>query len=1350
MTRTWTEPQQQAIATRGQALLIAAGAGSGKTSVLVERVIRHVVHDGVDVDQLLVVTFTEAAAAEMKERIGHAILNALGAPGSDRTQWARQLHLLDRALISTLHSFCLQVIRQAGVHSPAGPGFRVADEAETGMLRELTLDQLLEDEFARADPRFLEFASRYGGPYGDREVRDWILRLYHFARSQPHPTAWLDASLCDLETSGTSAKLAETHFAEPFFAFLRRPLSFAHQALRQALKYALEPDGPNSYEPVLRADLLRVEAAIGAVSQFDFTGLCLALSEDFGRMPADRNSDADLRKRVQDLRKLAKREVGRLTDGPAAASEAQLLAEIAQTAAPMATLRDLTVAFSERYETAKREQGVADFSDLEHLALAVLASPDGRSAEAVHWAARFTEVMVDEYQDTSPIQDAIISAVLQEERSNLFVVGDVKQSIYRFRMAEPQLFLQKYHLFAGGEAGQRIDLQENFRSRRGVVDAVNGLFTQVFTPSFGGLSYDERARMKAAAIYPDVELIRFGPSLAGPVEIVLIDRSARPVDAQGRSETPWDEVSGSEAEDVDADDEFAGDQERDVPAALEAEAPESGQDAEPPASASELSAIEQEALYIGRTLRALHAQNSSVFHPEVGDYRPFTWSDAAILFRANAGRMDTVARVLRQLGIPCASETDGGQYDGYEMRLAIALIDVIDNPHNDLPLATVLSSPLIGWSLTSLAEVRLCARAELHRAVLACARKQQQEQEPLLGVPSPQRGEGTPSADRPDMSLLARDFLMRLEHWRTIARQRSVSRTLTEVFADVGLFLYAKALPDGSVREANLRALIRQAQAYDDLFAEGIGGFARYLERHRAIGATAGAIGATERDVVRLMTIHKSKGLEFPVVFIAAMDKKLQPPARHSAIALHRQYGFGPVCVDPDSAQRFPTIASLALGDLERRETLAEEARILYVGMTRARERLFLVGSVRDLPRRVDAWFNAADDGPPRLRMESATAASGSTALPEAALLGAQSYLDWIMPAQERLADATVFSVSQIDPSQLLAPLQAGRPGGASISLEAASRLDPAALGDADFPRESDGLAELFMNNVEPPHAVPVKWSVTEVREALNLAQEGRLIGADPTSSDPEGGPAAASAPWLDHRRDQGEVRPRFFQPSQSQPLVGAARGTAFHRIMQRIRLTDDIADPQAVQRELASLTQSGNVPALACDAQMITDVANFFGSTLGQALLEAPLQVRREVPFTMALPVADGGLARTLFAMPHTFPTNGDHIIVQGTIDCLVRQPAGLLLIDYKTDRVTGARDLAERIEAYRSQLSLYAAAASRAGRLPVVAMYLYFVRMKRAVSLSLDEGATLENQEWRYEEDRSTATNTREDSHS
>lgn len=1339
MMRTWTGSQLQSIQARGSALLVAAGAGSGKTSVLVERVIRRVVQEGVDVDQLLVVTFTEAAAAEMKERIGHAILTAIGAPGSDRTQLARQLHLLDRALISTLHSFCLQVIRQAGVHSPAGPGFRVADEAETGILRELTLDQLLEAEFARGDPHFLAFVSQYGGPYGDREVRDWILRLYHFARSQPRPTAWLDAAICDLAASGASLSMAETHVAEPFFTSLRQSLALAHQALRQALRYALEPDGPNSYAGALRADLERVEAALTAVGQFDFAAFCQALAGDFDKLPADRKSDADLRKQVQDLRKVAKRALGRLTEGPAAASEAQLLAELAHTVAPMTTLRDLVLAFSERYDAAKRERGVADFSDLEHLALAVLMSPDGPTHDAVQWASRFAEVMVDEYQDTSPIQDAIITAVLRDEGRNLFIVGDVKQSIYRFRMAEPQLFLNKYHLFASGGAGQRIDLQENFRSRRGVVEAVNGVFAQVFTPQFGGLSYDERAQMKAAAVYPDVEVAGLGPCLAGPVEIVLIDRSARPLDGTGSPQPTWEEESGAESLDVEAQDDSDLGQDTDGPAAPEGEASEPGQGAEPPASASELSAIEQEALYIGRTLLSLQAQHASVFHPDVDEYQPFTWGDAAILFRANAGRMETVARVLRQLGIPCASETDGGQYDGYEMRLAVAIVDVIDNPHNDLPLATVLTSPLIGWALARVAEVRLCARADLHRAVVACA---QQPSRMQAGLPS-HGGASDMAADCPDLPQMAREFLATLGRWRTIARHHSVSRTLTEVFADVGLFLYARALPDGAIREANLRALIRQAEAYDDLFVDGIGGFARYLERHRAIGASAGAIGATERDVVRLMTIHKSKGLEFPVVFIAAMDKKLQPPARHSAIALHRQFGFGPVCIDPDSAQRFPTVASLALADLERRETLAEEARVLYVGMTRARERLYLVGSVRDLPRRVDAWCNAADDGRPRLRLESATATAGATTLPEAVLLGAQSYLDWIMPAQERLADPAVFSVSQVDPSQWLTPLTAALPGGDSISLEAASRLDLDALGHADVTCETDGFDELFLDDAVRPPAVPVKWSVTEVREALNAAEAFRSSEATLTNADPDGGPTAATAPWVERLRDQGDLRPRFFQPADAQALVGAARGTAFHRIMQGLQLTDDLADPQTVRRHIASLTETGRVPTAAADEQMIADVAAFFSSSLGRLMLQAPGQVRREVPFTMALPVAEGGLARTLLAVPEPAELaqiNGDQIIVQGTIDCLIRQPTGLILIDYKTDRITGANDLAERIATYRSQLSLYAAAASRAGQLPVLAMYLYFVTMKRAVSLPVDEGEALENQEWAHDQDRST----------
>ncbi len=1239
--RAWSREQEQAITARGGAVLVAAGAGSGKTSVLVERVKRLVLESSVDIDRVLIVTFTEAAAGEMRARIAGALREALTARPLD-AHLARQLHLLDRAAISTLHSFCLQVIRSAALELPVDPGFRIADDEEAGMLRFGVLDRLLEESLQSGDESFLALADRYGGSFSDARLGRVIQGLYDFMRSQPQPEDWLKAAVARSEEDARRT-LATASFAMELFESLEHALRFAMDLTNEAMVICEREEGLAAYGKTLQSDADLIEAALQRVLQRDYEGFRRAVRKPFARLAQAPDAAEWCKDRVKELRGQVKQAVSDIAERLASRSETDLLADLSETADALRILAELVTGFAKAYQEAKRLRGCVDFADLEHLAHRVLANEQGgQSPLAVQLAQRFEAILIDEYQDTSPIQDAILSLVARVNPSNEFQVGDVKQSIYRFRMAEPNLFLRKYDLYAHGQGGRRIDLQDNYRSREGIVDAVNFLFGQLFAPVLGGIVYDERTRMRAGASYPPLD---GGLSLAGAVELHLIDNTVS---------DPPDTATG-------ASDEDSG---------LDEATPPSDDDA-----VESLSAIELEARVIGQRLLDLHRSQVLVWQPDPGAYQPIRWRDMVVLLRSKAGRVEPMLRVFRQLGIPVYGESDSGYYTGLEMRLALALLDIVDNPLQDVALASVLRSPICGFRTSELAVLRGYSKDSMYQAVRRCAG---QDHAALSD-------EAAALADR------ANSFCDRLQGWRTFARSHSVKDSVTHLLMDSGLHDFVTALPGGGVRLANLRALQRQAAAYDELYEGGFSGFAAFLRDHQMREGDAGSarsLGENE-DVVRVMTIHKSKGLEFPVVCIADLGKQFRLRDGELPIRFHRTLGLGADMVDLQRKERWSTAAVMAIDAAEQRERLAEEARILYVAFTRAREKLILVGSMRKLQAAWSGWIDHAD------------AHAEHRSLQTSVLLRAKRYLDWIGPTVYRFSTegSPLFSVLLWGEAfDRRTPELAAADRGA-VDWRAVSELRAAAIGSlytadkAERQALADTVTERVWLGESREVDVPAKMSVTEWK---NNWLDARL---EDDRRDTETNVLTASRVSVE--------RPQFIQRDRA--LTGTERGTLFHVAMQYVSLAQNLAEESVVTRELAVLAKRGYLPKQHIGAVSPGEIAAFFQSPLGQLMLQSPERVRREVSFTMALPVSrltDGRSDRSDDA-------DCDRVLVQGTADCLIVNEDGIILLDYKTDHVYG--DCMESAKRYELQVELYREAIERAYGRPVLAVYLYFSSVRQ-----------------------------------
>jgi len=1272
----WTPEQLQAISSDGSDILVAAAAGSGKTATLVERVIRRLTDATapMDVDQLLVVTFTDAAAAEMRERIAGALQKAQVA-NPDDARLQRQLALLGRASISTLHSFCLGLLRQYFYRLGLDPAVQVMNEHEALLLRQEVLDELFARRF-EAEPAgdFLGLIDRYGGGRDDEGLKLLVLSVFDYAQSLPWPGQWLQGAAGRFDVPGAATIESQSQWWEPIRRQIGLELEQAAGALHHAVRLAARPGGPAAYGDTLWRELALIQTAGGEdASWADLSAAVQAIV--FDKLPAVRKGTADeiLQEQVRKLRDQAKKIVKDLQDGYFGRQPSEWLDDLRTVAPHMRTLVELVQEFDSAFRAAKAGEGAVDFTDLERFALQLLLDAEAPAGEfrpsdvARELRGRYSEILVDEYQDINGVQDAILTLVARDGTDgapNRFMVGDVKQSIYRFRHANPTLFLEKYQSFLGSASegdgrseaaataevpagvgltsGRRIVLGANFRSRSGVVDAVNFLFRQILTPTVGELAYDRDAELVYRASYPDAE---DGPA----VELHLMERALE----EGAE-------SGAEAE------------------AAEAETPAGTIDSEVQAL-QELDALTREARLVAHRIRSLVDAATPVWDAKAGEYRRMRYRDIVILLRATTGRANKLVEELTLADIPAYAQLSTGYFAATEVETMLALLQLLDNPRQDVPLAAVLHSPIVGLSGADMAKVRLAAAGGgYYDALLAASRPDSAD--PLLAV------------------TLAR-FVRSLQAWRTAIRRRPLSEVLWEIYRETGFLSYAAGMPGGAQRHANLLSLYDRARQFDQFARQGLFRFLRFIERLRAGDAdlgTAPALGEGE-DVVRVMSIHKSKGLEFPVVIIADMGKKLGAQDQQGDLLLQRRVGFGPLLIDPELRVKYPTLASHAAREAIRLEALAEEMRVLYVALTRARERLILVGSCRDLPAQAERWALAAE------------AAGGP--LTDAALASATSYLDWIGPAVYRHAAGAPLWAIAGRPDPLVIPdrsqwavqvwdLQALKSLLQTPADAAAETVQPdwdriLALQPLERDTESDAPAELARRfGWRYPHAALAqrfaKLTVTELKGHFD--------------------PDAPELPAGEHpHRAVGrlERRPKFLQETRK-TLSPSELGTLTHLVLQHLDLSGAL-DPVGIAAQVAAMAERDLIAPAQAEALDLEAMAAFFASPLGASIRQAPEKVRREVSFTLGVPAAE--------VYPDLDPAlaEGETVVVQGMIDLLLQTDDGYVLVDYKTDK----RDPQEAAAQYRGQVALYRRAVESILGRPVVRAYLHFLTAGESVEV-------------------------------
>lgn len=1218
--------QEKAIHLTGTDMLVSAAAGSGKTFTLVERIVSSIREGRCNIDELLVVTFTNAAASEMRERVEKKLMEASRSDKKLRQQLIR----LPNASISTLHSFCQSLIRQNFTELDMDPKFRLGGEQEIGLIKQSVIEDLFEEKYAEGDKEFLSFVRQYGSDRDDSDLHEMILSMYNFSRSQPQPEVWLD-NLSQSFDIKQGALLKDTAWFEEASSDVARVLESTVDKAEYLTRRSLET-GCDAYEEALKNDKERAEKLITLLKQGDWDAVGRGMRESFMRFKPLRNGDKAAQDEIKNGREEYKKAYKKTAEKYFFASEQEMLDDL-RAVKPLAdVLCGLTKAFSKEFRKAKKKKGMLDFNDLEHYALQLLMEKDPETGwftgnvtdTAKDLQQKYKEVMVDEYQDTNGVQEAILQCI--QNGKNSFVVGDVKQSIYRFRLADPMLFLDKQISYINKtKDGQALFLKENYRSRPEVLGAINYLFSQFMVKPEMELDYDADAALYAKADYGNPPANSFD---GAPAEMLLVDME-------------------------DRDDE----------------------------EGEELGGLELEAHIIAKRLIELKENDTQVFDKDKKQYRSICWRDMAVLMRSVHGKAQTIVEVLRNYGVPAYAAADAGYFEEIEVRLMLSLLSVIDNAQQDIPLAAVLHSPIGEMTAEELAEMRAeTPEGGLYSAF--CASK-------------------NPKAVR---------FREKLAVWRRISRRVGVPELLHILYLETGYYDYVGAQPGGMLRQANLRMLSDRAADYEKTSFRGLFRFLQFIrqmQKRKTDLSSARTLGENE-DVVRIMSVHMSKGLEFPVAVIADIGKGFNLTDTNKSLLMHRKLGLGPSCTQTEGhvKWRFPTVARHAVAARLIRECKAEEMRILYVALTRAREKLILTGSVAKLSKKVLKWIRA-------LQYQK-------TAFPGYSVLEANSWLDWIAPAvmRDKECGKPLCDISDCVAVARGFPYDAGALGEFKMKVE----IFPASAEEEEEPDEEEReLVKKIRDRLPLPETeegkekkavldwvypfatdTPSKFTVTEVKDrvqALRLNEIEEKIPELPIA-------------FQEQAEEPDFPVPEFMKsPSDTADTSkGASYGTLMHRVLER--LTDLSAlGKDEIEKAVDALAASGVLTEEERAAVNISSIEAFFNSSIGQRVRNAKM-VYREQPFSMLVDASLFGYEKKGGAE--------DRVFLQGVMDLFFEEDDGeIVLVDYKTDRNTTPKKICER---YAVQLALYSEAIERSTGKHVKECYIFRLSDGDVVKVATD----------------------------
>lgn len=1213
MGMCWTKEQQEVIRLRNRNLLVSAAAGSGKTAVLVERILNMIMdpEQPVDIDRLLIMTFTRAAAGEMKERISRALEDALYEnPENEHLQ--KQMTRIHTAQITTIDGFCAYVIRNYFHVIDLDPGYRVADEGELKLLREDVLKELTEECYKEKDPAFINFVECYAPGKTDDNLKDLIIGLYQAAMSHPDPEEWLSNCL-EIYHITTEEELYDSKWMEKLWQAVDEELCGAEELIRQARQICQLPGGPYLYEEALISDQVGVAAVRKALDNQNYEEIRNLLTgfsyqRLSGKKP-EASVDEAKKEQVKNLRDELKGSLKNLGTRYFQNSIEEILKAIQYGKESMETLAKLTLEFKKRFTAKKREKNILDFTDMEHLALAILVKDGEPSDVARELGERYEEVLVDEYQDSNLVQEMITYCVSGESigRKNIFMVGDVKQSIYRFRLARPDLFMNKLETYTLEESKeQRIDLHKNFRSRYQVLDSVNYLFRQIMQPDLGGVGYDDRA-----ALYPGADFPEGGNKDFYTTEVMLIEKD------------------GEEAEEL--------------------------------MEGSSQKVRELEALAVAHRIRQIVGKEQ-IYDRKEEAYRPIGYNDIVVLLRSASGWAESFSQVFSAQGIPSYAASKTGYFSATEIVTILNFLKICDNPYQDIPLCGVLRSSIVDCSVEDLAIIRSrYTEGKLFESILSC-------------ITDSDQGLEEKKIEK-QLQKKLQDFCQLLEELRDMAVYTPVHKLICIALERTGYGDYARALPDGAQRNANLAMLVEKAMDYEKTSYRGLFNFIRYIEHLQKYEVDYGEVNLADagEGAVQIMTIHKSKGLEFPVVFAAGMGKAFNFQDLNARLLIHPELGLGADAILPEKRIIASTLHKQIIRRELQKESLGEELRILYVALTRAKEKLFITGCAGQMEKLMHVLYRFRDSGreflPIDVRMKGKTC--WSYILPALAQHPAMDALfeeyGIISHCDTPLYHTdTPFVIRKITAEDLTREEVMHQVQG-QIEEDVLRSWDQEQVFDTSIREELKNRFE-YKYPFEYLKELPVKVSVSELKKRSY-------------PDDYEKEETAYFEP------DMVPLIPRFRMKAEEE-YTGAARGTAYHRFMECVMYHKTDSKEQ-LQEQLQLLVQQGKMTAEEVECVKVKDVLRFLNSPLGKRMKMAAQEGRlyREQPFVISRPAE---------VLDKAWTGKTESVLIQGIIDAYFEEGEELVLVDYKTDHIRPGEET-RLVDLYKVQLEDYADALER-----------------------------------------------------
>ena len=1241
MERKWTPAQKSAIDTRDCNVLVSAAAGSGKTAVLVERIISMITDPdkNIDIDRLVVVTFTKAAAAQMKDKIRKALDSMLDENPGD-VNLLRQITLLNNAQITTIDSFCLWIIRNHFPEVNLDPGFRIMDEGEKKLIENDVLEDVLEEFYAEADEEFFNLVDAFCMGRDDSGLVSIIDKIYRFSRSNPWIDEWFDECMLvyDDETYDNPA-------IKELYDSIKNALLDYRDKYNRLVHICSEPAGPAAYTGALQSDLLGINEMINSQDFGELGRKARTFSFEALSRKKDAGADPALKEYVKGQRKLFKDYIGRLNDKIFLKDDEGIFADMQGAGIQIRTLLKVSKVYAKRVSEVKREKGIIDFNDMEHLALSILVKKeDGKlvyTETADKLANRFEEILIDEYQDSNQLQEVILNAVsktrLSGENNNIYMVGDVKQSIYKFRLACPELFIEKYDTYSETGDNVRIELQKNFRSRENVLECANDVFSHIMNKNFSGIGYDESVRLNAGFPYPEYSGNNYGDDANKSTDVILIS---------------------SENEE-------------------------------------EATTRELEADRLAKLIEGIVSSGINVYDSDENIYRPAEYRDIVILTRSVTGWADTFADALMDRGIPAYTDSSTGYFSVREIQVILSMLTIVDNPVQEISLAAAMMSYFGGFTAAELGMVRKLGREHADKNT------HNNLYEHLKAVAVLGGADNIQETDVKQLSGKCALFLAKLTEYRDKSSVEQLYDLCWEMIYDSGYYDYVGTMPAGAQRQANLNVLLERAAGYGKSSYSGLFNFLRYIERLKKFDEdfAEGAASLDNENLVRIMSIHKSKGLEFPIVILAGAHKSINFMDATAPVLVDQNLGIAVDYVDLERRTKTPTIIKGAMARRIVRESIAEEERLLYVAMTRAREKLIITGVVKDADKTLDKY-----------RAKSEELATDGT-LSYADSENIKNYLDMIMPVclmdSDKLKGSFKVMVDAVEDSEADADET-----GNSFETGNVTDIDAVKAGEALDGNNEAGYPSLD----ELPEYVPadnasgrMKLTVSQLKamQAEDNSEENAYMddsvkeafekeaydeqAADNGNRDGQTDSETIAEP-------SNSIIPKFISGEEVQ-LAANERGSAYHRVMECLDYSVSV-NLDGVKADINRMLETGKMNELQVKSVNPWDINTFVQSDTGRRVANAVNcgSVRREQPFV--------------------FEYEGQ--LIQGIIDLYFEEDGEFVLVDYKTDRVMkGEAGEKELVRRYAIQLDYYAKALTQLTGKKVKEKIIYSFALGKGLSV-------------------------------